>query len=271
MADVSDILNDAPQPRLISGQQSVKEPGGVLASFTSVVPQPQARSWPSPAKVKRTPGRDASAKTGEEEPVVYAIDDDQSTIDSMRSVLHSVRIRLQTFATPEEFLSKPIADLPGCLVMDTRLPGLSGLDFQRQLKAADIHTPIVFMTRHSEVSVVVRAMKAGAVDFLMKPFREQEMLDAVMAAIEQDRNRRSSLAALSELKRRFASLTDRERQIMNDVVSGWMNKQIAARINLSEVTVKVHRGNVMRKMYARSLAELVKMAGALETASQRSC
>jgi FixJ family two-component response regulator len=195
--------------------------------------------------------------------VVFIIDDDASLRESLSSLFRSVGLQTQIFASAPEFLKKKLPDIPSCLVLDIRLPGLSGLDFQSDLAKANIHIPIIFMTGHGDIPMTVRAMKAGAVEFLTKPFRDQDMLDAVQLALERDRTRLESERAISKLKSSFESLTPREREIMGLVTAGLMNKQIAGKIEVSEVTVKVHRGNVMRKMRAKSLADLVRMAEAL--------
>jgi FixJ family two-component response regulator len=194
---------------------------------------------------------------------VFIVDDDVSVREALGSLFRSVGLRVELFGSALEFLQGNRTDLPGCLVLDVRLPGLSGLDFQTQLAASGIHLPIIFMTGHGDIPMSVRAMKAGAVDFLAKPFREQDMLDAVAAAIECDTRRRRDAEAISTLKSLFSSLTPREREVLAHVTSGLMNKQIAAALGLSEITVKIHRGNLMRKMEAKSLADLVRKAEAL--------
>ena len=178
-------------------------------------------------------------------------------------MFRSVGLHVQVFGSAPEFLQSKLPDGPSCLVLDIRLPGLSGLDFQFELAKANIQIPIVFMTGHGDIPMTVRAMKAGAVEFLPKPFRDQDMLDAVQTGLERDRARRKSASDSSKLKASFDSLTPREQEIMGFVAEGLMNKQIAGEIGVSEITVKVHRGNVMRKMGAKSLAELVRMADAL--------
>jgi FixJ family two-component response regulator len=178
-------------------------------------------------------------------------------------LFRSVGLQVQVFGSAPEFLKSKLPDRPSCLVLDIRLPGLSGLDFQSELAKANIQIPIVFMTGHGDITMTVRAMKAGAVEFLSKPFRDQDMLDAVHAGLERDRARLKSANDSSKLKASFDTLTPREQEIMGFVTAGLMNKQIAGEIGVSEITVKVHRGNVMRKMGAKSLAELVRMADAL--------
>jgi FixJ family two-component response regulator len=196
-------------------------------------------------------------------PMVFIVDDDESLRESLGSLFRSVGLKVELFGTAPEFLSTALPDVPSCLVLDVRLPGLSGLDFQSELVRANVRIPIIFMTGHGDIPMSVRAMKAGAVEFLTKPFRDQDMLDAVQLALAKDRLRCDNEQANIDLKSRFAGLTKREREVMALVTAGLMNKQIAARIGLSEITVKVHRGNVTRKMGARSLAELVKMAETL--------
>jgi len=207
-----------------------------------------------------SPGRTAAAP---QTPLVIVVDDEPGVRDSLDSLLRSVGLRTQLHASPAELTAQPLPDAPGCLILDVRLPGISGLEFQRQLAAQGHERPIIFMTGHGDIPMTVRAMKAGAVDFLAKPFREQDMLDAVTAAIERDQQRRSESAALDGVRARYQTLTPREREIFAHVVSGRMNKQIAGDIGLSEITVKIHRGNVMRKMAVRSLADLVRQAEAL--------
>jgi FixJ family two-component response regulator len=199
----------------------------------------------------------------EQQPVVFIVDDDVSLGEALAGLFRSVGLQAQVFGSAPDFLQSKLPDGPSCLVLDVRLPGLSGLDFQSELAKANIQIPIVFMTGHGDIPMTVRAMKAGAVEFLPKPFRDQDMLDAVQAGLERDRARRRSASDNSKLKASFDSLTPREQEIMGFVTAGLMNKQIAGEIGVSEITVKVHRGNVMRKMGAKSLAELVRMADAL--------
>lgn len=198
-----------------------------------------------------------------EEPIVYVVDDDASVRDALGNLFRSVGLRVEVFGSAHEFLQSKLPDVASCLILDIRLPRLSGLDFQVDLAEAGIHVPIIFMTGHGDIPMTVRAMKAGAVDFLTKPFRDQDMLDAVTAAIERDRNSRHEAKVLSDIKARFATLSAREQQVMALVTTGLMNKQIAAEIGIAEITVKIHRGHIMRKMAAKSLADLVKMAQAL--------
>ncbi|MCC8958325.1 response regulator transcription factor [Bradyrhizobium sp. Pear77] len=207
-------------------------------------------------------GRAASppALANAEDPIVFIVDDDLSVRDSLSNLFRSVGLRTAAFGSAHEFLQHKLPDVASCLILDIRLPRLSGLDFQAELAKADIHTPIIFMTGHGDIPMTVRAMKAGAVDFLTKPFRDQDMLDAVTTAIERDRTRRNEARALANLRAAFATLTPRERQIMSLVTAGLMNKQVAAEIGVAEITVKIHRGHIMRKMAAKSLPDLVRMA-----------
>lgn len=195
--------------------------------------------------------------------IVYVIDDDQSIREALRSLLSTVGLEVHAFASTREFLEAKRADAPSCLVLDVRLPGVSGLDFQSELTKAGINFPIIFISGHGDIPMTVRAIKAGAIEFLTKPFREQELLDAVQNGIQQDQLRREQAAGMAGLNERLSSLTAREREVMAHVVTGRMNKQIAGDLNLSEITVKVHRGNVMHKMGAKSLADLVRMADKL--------
>jgi FixJ family two-component response regulator len=189
---------------------------------------------------------------------------------ALARLFHSVQLRVEVFASAQEFLRRTRPDVPSCLVLDVRLPGLSGLDFQAELIKADVRIPIVFITGHGDISMTVRAMKAGAVDFLAKPFRDQDLLDAVATAVQRDRQRREHENVVADLRTRFARLTPREREIMALVAAGLMSKQIAARVELSETTVKVHRSHIMKKIGARSVPDLVRMAGALGVEPTRS-
>jgi FixJ family two-component response regulator len=196
----------------------------------------------------------------EQQSVVLVVDDDASMRDAMQRLFRSVGLQAEVFASAAEFLQTKLADVPCCLVLDVRLPGLSGLDFQTELAKANIQVPIVFMTGHGDIPMTVKAMKAGAIEFLPKPFRDQDMLDAVRLGLERDRGRRDGEKAIAEVRGKFASLTQREQKVMAFVTTGLMNKQIAGEMQLAEITVKLHRGSVMRKMGAKSLAELVRMA-----------
>ena len=200
---------------------------------------------------------------GDNASVVFVIDDDASIRKSLSSLLRSVGLRVEVFSSPSEFLGSKLPNVPSCLVLDVRLPGVSGLDFQGELAKSNIEIPIVFITGHGDIPMTVQAMKAGAIEFLTKPFRDQDLLDAVQAGLTRDRARRARLTSVSDLKKHFDSLTAREKEILALVSSGLINKQAAAELGVTEVTVKVHRGNVMRKMGAHSLAELVRMADAL--------
>ncbi|MBN3751956.1 response regulator transcription factor [Paraburkholderia sp. Tr-20389] len=195
--------------------------------------------------------------------IVYVVDDDDSMRAAVSMLLRSVGLRVETFASAQEFLSFDKPDMPSCLILDVRLKGQSGLAVQEQIAAGDVRVPIIFMTAHGDIAMSVKAMKAGAMDFLAKPFRDQDMLDAVASALAKDEARRKSERSVSELRRMYESLTPREREVMAFVASGLMNKQIAAEMNLSEITVKIHRGQAMKKMESRSLADFVLKAEAL--------
>jgi FixJ family two-component response regulator len=199
----------------------------------------------------------------EDRAIVFVVDDDLSMRSSLEALLKSVGHDVQLFSSAQEFMHAARSDAPGCLVLDVRLPGMSGLTFQQELTKAGVALPIIFITGHGDVPMTVRAMKAGAAEFLTKPFDDQVLLDAIHAAIERDRARRRDEASLAVLQARYRELTERERQVMKLVVAGRVNKQIAAELGLSVVTVKVHRGQVMRKMLAKSVAELVRMADRL--------
>ncbi|UZE20528.1 response regulator transcription factor [Pseudomonas sp. B21-054] len=203
------------------------------------------------------------------EPVVYIVDDDAPLREALGSLLRSIGLQVELFGSVAQFMQHPRPDVLSCLVLDVRLKGTSGLDFQQELALANVHLPIVFMTGYGDIAMTVRAMKAGAVDFLTKPFREQDLIDAVSAAHQRDRLRRESERGLHELHGRYATLTPREQQVMALAVSGLMNKQIAGEIGLSEITVKIHRGQAMRKMRARSFADLVRMAQALDSSGAK--
>jgi RNA polymerase sigma factor (sigma-70 family) len=196
----------------------------------------------------------------EPESIVFVIDDDASVRDALRSLIRSVGLEVELFASAQEFLKRKPSETLSCLILDIRLPGISGLDFQRRLAATGVHTPIVFITGHGDIPMSVRAMKQGAVEFLTKPFRDQDLLDAIQVALERDRVRRQREAKTAMLKERLGLLTPRERQVLPLVVAGLPNKQIAAQIGTSETTVKVHRSQLIRKMGAQSLADLVRMA-----------
>jgi FixJ family two-component response regulator len=201
----------------------------------------------------------ASAKDS----IVFVIDDDVAVRTTLSSLFRSVGLRVELFGSVDEFAQIKMPDVASCLVLDIRLPGISGLHFQAELAEADIRTPIIFMTGHGDIPMSVKAMKAGAIDFLTKPFRDQDILDAVIKAIERDQKRRDSEKGVSELRSRFDSLTSREREVMKLVAAGLMNKQIADELGIADITVKVHRGHMMRKMQARSLIDLMEMADLL--------
>ncbi len=210
-------------------------------------------------------GRPKSEDTpaGAPERIVFVIDDDVAVRATLSSLFRSVGLRVELFGSAREFAQIKMPDVASCLVLDIRLPGVSGLDFQAELAEADIRIPIIFMTGHGDIPMSVKAMKAGAVDFLTKPFRDQDILDAVIRALERDQKRRDSEKTVSELRILFDSLTSREREVMTHVADGLMNKQIAAKFGITEITVKVHRGHMMRKMKARSLIDLLGMADLL--------
>ncbi len=205
--------------------------------------------------------RDDPASAAER--IVIVIDDDVAVRATLSSLFRSVGLRVELFGSAREFAQIKMPDVASCLVLDIRLPGVSGLDFQAELAEADIRIPIIFMTGHGDIPMSVKAMKAGAVDFLTKPFRDQDILDAVIRALERDQKRRDSERGVSELRILFESLTSREREVMTHVADGLMNKQIAAKFGITEITVKVHRGHMMRKMKARSLIDLLGMADLL--------
>jgi FixJ family two-component response regulator len=226
-------------------------------------------SGPRSKSHRRHEPRAFSIPPADEQPVVFVVDDDPSMRATLTDVMRSVGLQVQTFASAREFMGSKLPDAPSCLVLDVRLPGQSGLEFQRTLAESGMDLPVVFITGHGDLPMSVRAMKAGAVDFLIKPFRDQDLLDAVHAAIERDRARRQHVIGVADVEEHYRSLTERERDIMALVVVGRLNKQIASELGLAEVTVKAHRSQLMHKMGAKSLPELVRMADRLGGTSEK--
>ena len=220
----------------------------------------------------REPGKEAVKLPAEQpsgEPIVFVIDDDISMRRALTNLFESVGLKVEAFGSAPELMKAKLPEVASCLVLDIRLPGLSGLDLQTELAKANVHLPIIFITGHGDIPMTVRAMKGGAVDFLTKPFRDQDLLDAVRTAIERDRKRREVEKTVSSLQALFETLSPREREVLSFVASGLMNKQIAAELGLAEITVKIYRGHIMRKMHAKSLAELIRMTEALGIRPQK--
>jgi FixJ family two-component response regulator len=211
----------------------------------------------------KSPPEPASGKEAAKEPIVFVIDDDLSMRRALSNLIQSVGIKVAAFGSATELLNGKPPEVASCLVLDIRLPGLSGLDLQTELAKANIHIPIIFITGHGDIPMTVRAMKGGAVDFLTKPFRDQDLLDAVVSAIDKDRKRRETDKTVANLQALFETLSSREREVLAFVAAGLMNKQIAAEMDLAEITVKIYRGHIMKKMQARSLADLIRMTEAL--------
>jgi FixJ family two-component response regulator len=200
----------------------------------------------------------------EQDSIVYVVDDDSAVRNAVDRLIRSVGLKVRSFVSADEFLGATLPAIPGCLILDVRMPGTSGIDLQNELAKREIQLPIIFITGHGDIPMAVEVMKAGAVDFLIKPFRDQNLLDAIQQAITRDRNRRKELEELLELRQRFRLLTRREREVMQSVVAGMLNKQIAAELGTSETTVKIHRGQVMHKMQAESVPDLVRMTAKLD-------
>jgi len=208
-----------------------------------------------------------NAVTRPDQPMVFIIDDDASVREALEDLIRSVGLGVESFVSAHEFLQRKRPDAPGCIVLDVRLPGPSGLEFQRTLTKLSVRLPVIFISGHGDISMSVQAIKAGAIDFLTKPLHEQKLLDAIQAGIERDRTRRTEEKDTAQLQERFETLTPREREVLMIVITGRPNKQIAAQLKLSEMTVKIHRGQMMRKMRAKSLVDLVRMADTLKVSS----
>ena len=249
---------------VVENRADLTQPSIVMAGAALVIPVCARK------QLRTIAMRPAETKSAEPKPIVFVVDDDVDVREGLRSLLQSVSLGCEVFASAKEFLNRKASDAVSCLILDVRLPGSSGLDFQSELATAHIEIPIIFITGHGDIPMTVRAMKAGAVEFLTKPVREQDLLDAVRLALERARQMREMDEKIRGLQAKFQTLSERERQVLSLVTTGMLNKQMAGQMNLSEVTVKVHRHNLMKKMGARTVPDIVKMAEALRIAARGS-